>query len=130
MLRKLLPIFVLTACLPASSVLAQQVEAIKRTPLQKIEFPGDKMMSVMALIEVVPNGLVERHVHDGVELLYVIEGTIDLTVDGSPTRQMKAGDSAMNKPGMPHMAKAGPNGARIIGTFIVDKDKPLATPAK
>jgi hypothetical protein len=29
----------------------------------------------------------------------------------------------------PHTAKAGPNGVKLVGTFVVDKDKPIASPA-
>lgn len=107
---------------------ARQADVIKRTPLQKVEFPEGKV-SVLTLIEVVPNGVVARHSHPGVEMLYVLEGTTELLIDGQPPRMLKAGDSAVNPVATPHMAKAGPAGVKLIATFIVDKDKPLASPA-
>lgn len=122
----------LVSCLWAASTLAlaQPVEAVKRTPLQKVELPGDRLMALQALIEVAPNAMVERHTHHGVELVYVLEGTIELNIDGQPARLLKAGDSAVNPAGVAHGGRAGPQGAKLTGTFIVDKDKPLATPAK
>lgn len=123
----------LTSLLIAASLLtlpvhARQADAIKRTPLQKVEYPGDKV-SALTLIEVLPNGVVARHSHPGVELFYVLEGTAELIVDGQPPRILKAGDSGVNPVGTPHSAKAGPGGLKLIATFIVDKDKPLASPA-
>jgi quercetin dioxygenase-like cupin family protein len=109
---------------------AQPAEPVKRTPLQKVELPGDRLVAIQALVEVAPNAMVERHSHHGVEIVYVLEGSIDLNIDGQPSRLLKAGDSAVNPAGVPHGGRAGPQGARLTATFIVDKDKPLATPAK
>jgi quercetin dioxygenase-like cupin family protein len=126
MLRYLIPYMLATASLAQ----AQPVEPVKRTPLQKVELPGDRLVAIQALIEVAPNAVVERHSHHGVEMVYVLEGTIALDIDGQPSRLLKAGDSAVNPSGVPHGGRAGPQGARLTGTFIVDKDKPLATSAK
>ena len=122
----------LLACMLAITSLAQAqpAEPVKRTPLQKVELPGDRLVAIQALVEVAPNAMVERHSHHGVEIVYVLEGSIDLNIDGQPTRLLKAGDSAVNPAGVPHGGRAGPQGARLTATFIVDKDKPLATPAK
>lgn len=126
MLRYLIPCLLATANLAQ----AQPAEPVKRTPLHRVELPGDRLVAIQALIEVAPNALVERHSHHGIEMVYVLEGTIELNIDGQPSRLLKAGDSAVNPSGVPHGGRAGPQGARLTGTFIVDKDKPLATPAK
>lgn len=118
----------IAALLLTPPVHARQADVIKRTPLQKVEFPKGKV-SVLTLIEVEPNGVVARHSHPGIEMFYVLEGTTELLVDGQPPRMLKAGDSAVNPVATPHMAKAGPAGVKLIATFIVDQDKPLATPA-
>lgn len=122
----------LVSCAFATTALAQAqpAEPVKRTPLQKVELPGDRLMAIQALIEVAPNAVVERHTHHGIEMVYVIEGTITLDIDGQPSRLLKAGDSAVNPAGVPHGGRAGPQGARLTGTFIVDRDKPLATPVQ
>ncbi len=108
---------------------AQQPEPIKRTLLQKGDFPGDKMATQLMLIEVVPNGLVPRHTHPGGEVGYVLEGAIEFTIGEGPPKTFKQGDTYMIPVSVPHIAKAGPAGVKLMGTFVVEKDKPLATPA-
>jgi quercetin dioxygenase-like cupin family protein len=42
---------------------------------------------------------------------------------------MKAGDSSYIPANTPHAARSGPNGAKVLATYIVEKGKPLASPA-
>jgi quercetin dioxygenase-like cupin family protein len=42
---------------------------------------------------------------------------------------MKAGDSFYIPANIPHAARSGPNGAKVLATYIVEKGKPLASPA-
>jgi quercetin dioxygenase-like cupin family protein len=102
---------------------------IKRTPLQKFEVPGPNYETVIGLAEVGPNASIGRHSHPGIEGGYLIEGDMTLIVDGQPPKAMKAGDSWQIPAGTIHDAKAGPNGAKVIATYVVEKGKPLATPA-
>jgi quercetin dioxygenase-like cupin family protein len=126
----LVPVFILAGVVAGPAAYAQQPAPIKRTALQKIDFPGDKMTTALVLVEVIPDGLVARHTHPGVEMLYLLEGNVDLTIDGQPTKHLKPGDSAVTVEGVAHVGKAGPNGAKLIATYVVEKDKPIATPAK
>ena len=41
----------------------------------------------------------------------------------------KAGDSFSIPRGVPHGGKSGPQGAKVLRTFVVDKTKPTAAPA-
>jgi len=107
-----------------------QQGGVKRTVLQKadmVDIPGHEV--VVAIAEVPPNGDVGRHTHPGTEILYVLEGSATLNVDGEPARELKPGDSAINAAGKPHSAKAGPNGVKLVGVYVVEKGKPLASPA-
>lgn len=123
--------FLVSTLLAATSLAqAQPAEPVKRTPLQKVELADGKSMAILTLIEVAPHAVIGRHTHHGVEMVYVIEGSISLDLDGQPSRMLKAGDSAVNPAGVAHGGKAGPDGARLTGTFVVEKDMPLATPAK
>jgi quercetin dioxygenase-like cupin family protein len=113
--------------LPAA---ANQTATIKRTPLQKHDVPGTNLEYVMALAEIVPNVLIGKHTHPGVEGGYVLEGELTLMVDGQPPLTLKAGDSfKISTPGTPHDAKSGPNGAKVLANYVVEKGKPLASPA-
>ena len=113
--------------LPAA---ANQTATIKRTPLQRDEVPGTNLEYVMALAEIVPNVLIGKHTHPGAEAGYVLEGELTLLVDGQPPLALKAGDSfKIPTVATPHDAKSGPNGAKVLATYVVEKGKPLASPA-
>ena len=47
-----------------------------------------------------------------------------IMVDGQPEKTLKAGDSWTIPPGVPHDAKAGPAGAKVIAVYVVEKGKP------
>jgi quercetin dioxygenase-like cupin family protein len=112
-----------------SASYAQQPDPIKRTVVQKAEFPGDTMATLLVMIEVVPNGLAARHTHPGVETGYVIDGSVELTIGSQPPATFKQGDTYMIPATVPHSVKAGPGGVKLVATFVVEKDKPLASPA-
>ncbi|OAF06163.1 cupin [Bradyrhizobium centrolobii] len=106
-----------------------QQPGIKRTPLQKIDFP-EGYTTVTAAAEVPPGGAAGRHTHPGVETGYVLEGEADLLIEGQPDKHLKAGDSYVIPAGVVHDAKThGDKPLKIIGIYIFDKTKPLATPA-
>src|SRR5262245_25287805 len=67
-------------------------DPIKRTPLQKTEYPDGHFTYIM-LVEVAPNATVPRHTHPGVESSYILEGELELVIDGKPPAKFKAGDS-------------------------------------
>jgi quercetin dioxygenase-like cupin family protein len=73
---------------------------------------------------------VARHTHPGIESAYVLEGGLELPVQGQPTRTIKAGDGFQIPPETPH-AGGKPSDAktRVLITYVVEKGKPLASPA-
>ena len=113
--------------LPAAT---QQSATIKRTPLQKFDVPGTNHETVIAMAEIVPNVNVGRHTHPGPESGYMVEGEMVLYVEGQPEKTVKAGQSYQVPPGAIHDAKSGPNGAKVVATYVVEKGKPLASPAQ
>jgi quercetin dioxygenase-like cupin family protein len=116
--------------LAAGVAQAQAPEAIVRTPLQKSEYPGPLHMSHLMQIVVAPGGVVPRHTHPGIEMGVVQEGEGSLLIEGSPELALKAGSSYAIPPGAIHSAKnTGTTPLKIIGTFVVEKAKPLASPA-
>ena len=112
----------------STGALAQQA-GIKRTPLQKSDFPeGYSIVTVSA--ELAPGASAGRHTHPGAEIGYVLDGEVDLMVEGQETKHLKAGDSWQIAPGVPHDAKtSGDKPLKFIGIYVVDKSKPLASPA-
>jgi len=109
--------------------MTQQTQTIKRTPLQKYDVPGTNYEVVIGIAEIVPNAMVGKHTHPGVEGSYILEGSLTRMIDGQPPKEYKAGDSFNIPPVAPHDAKTGPNGAKVLATYTVEKGKPLASPA-
>jgi quercetin dioxygenase-like cupin family protein len=112
--------------LPAAT---QQTQTIKRTPLQKFDVPGTNYETVIGIAEIVPNVNIGRHTHPGPESGFMLEGEMTLLVDGQPPLPLRAGQSYQVPPGAVHDAKTGPAGAKVIATYVVEKGKPLASPA-
>jgi quercetin dioxygenase-like cupin family protein len=106
-----------------------QTQSIKRTPLQRFDVPGTGYETVIGLAEIAPNVAVGRHIHPGPESGYLIEGSLELLIDGEQPRSLKVGDSYQVPPRAVHDAKTGPDGAKVIATYVVEKGQPLASRA-
>ena len=76
MLRKILLGLTVIAFAGAGVAIAQQ-SGIKRTPLQKFDFPPG-YTTVTAIAEVPAGGAAGRHTHPGMETGYVLEGELEL----------------------------------------------------
>jgi quercetin dioxygenase-like cupin family protein len=119
----------------ASTALAQQpapaqpTSNIKRTLLQKVDVPGTNYDTITGIAEIVPNANIGRHTHPGPETGYVIEGELTLMIDGETPKAMKAGDSYQIPPGAVHDGRSGDKGVKVMAVYMVEKGKPLATPA-
>ena len=106
-----------------------QTGGIKRIPLQRFDVPPGVREVVTAIAEIAPNGEIARHIHPGPEVDYILDGQVDLKVGDDPSKTYKAGDSIYIPQATPHGGRAGPSGAKVLATYIVEKGKPLATPA-
>jgi quercetin dioxygenase-like cupin family protein len=125
--RKVLIAVAIAASITAVSAPAQQ-SGIKRTPLQNVDFPQGYTV-VFGMAEIAPGICAGRHVHPGVEVGYVMEGSAVFKTDGQPDRTVKAGDSFQSVPGVPHDGCATGQGLKVISAYVVEKGKPLASPA-
>ena len=60
-----------------------------------------------------------------------MEGSFELPVQGQATRTLKAGDGFQIPPETPHAGgKPGDKKTRIAITYVVEKGKPLVSPAE
>ena len=72
-----------------------------------------------------------RHTHPGEEIGYVLEGTFVVEQEGKAPVTLKAGGTFLIPAGTIHNAtNTGGGPGKILATYIVEKGKPLATPAK
>ena len=122
-------VLIASIVLVAVSVFAQ-APTFKRTLLQQVDISVPGREAVTAKAELPKGVSAGRHTHPGEEIGYVLEGTVSLEIEGV-SKTLKAGDAFLIPSGKVHDAKnLGDGQATIIATYIVDKGKPLATPAK
>jgi quercetin dioxygenase-like cupin family protein len=69
------------------------------------------------------------HTHPGDESGFVIKGSVTVMIRGAASISLKAGDGFFNPRGSVHSVVAGPDGATVVATWIVDKNVPMSTPA-
>jgi quercetin dioxygenase-like cupin family protein len=111
-------------------VIVAQVPALTRTLVTKgdVSVPGRE--AVIARIEVAAGGAAGWHTHPGDEISYVSEGDVTLMVAGQPPRKVSAGEGFVIPAGVVHNAKNdGGTAVRLVGVYVVEKGKPLASPA-
>ena len=103
---------------------------IKRKILSQIDGPVAGYVTVIAAVEVEAGVMVGRHTHPGIESGYVVDGVIDLPVEGRQTVTLKPGDGYQVPANTPHAGvKNGPTTTKLVSTYVVEKGKPLASPA-
>ena len=109
---------------------AQQPE-IKRTDALRHDLGIAGREVVQVRVDIPPGVLAARHSHPGVEIAYVLEGSLEYQFDGKPPVTLKAGDALFIPAGTIHSAKnVGKSNGAELATYIVEKGKPLVVPAK
>lgn len=135
--RGIRPLFLVAAVLVGSVIGAgvdhlafAQQPGIKRTELLRADAPtGAAHEAVVAIAELPPGAVAGRHRHHGIEVGYVLEGTLIVQRDGRPDSTLTAGQAFKNDPGIHNAKNPGRTPTRILAVYIVEKGKPLAEPA-
>jgi len=120
----------LTTVLAVTSALVAQNPAVKRTVVKTgdVSVPGRE--AVIANVEIAPGGSVGRHTHPGDEISYVVSGEGEILMEGKPPLKIKPGDGFVVPGGTKHDAhNTGEQPLKLIAVYVVEKGKPLATPA-
>lgn len=118
------------AALAVAGGLMAQASGLTRTLVGRgdVSVPGRE--AVVGRVEVAAGARAGRHTHPGDEISYVAEGQIELLIDGQPPRVVKAGESFVIPAGTVHDAhNATDTPVKLIGVYVVEKGKPLASPA-
>jgi quercetin dioxygenase-like cupin family protein len=104
--------------------------ALRETILSQTDGPMPGYMTLLVEATIEAGVKVGRHTHPGIESSYVLEGGFELPIDGQPTRTIKAGDGFQIPAETPHAGgKPGEVKSRILITYVVEKGRPLASPA-
>ena len=119
-----------TAILAFASVIVAQAPALTRTIVTKADVSVPGREAVIARVEVAPGGVAGWHTHPGDEISYVTDGEATLLVAGQPPRKVAAGEGFVIPAGTVHNAKNdGTVPTKLVGVYVVEKGKPLASPA-
>ena len=118
------------ALLVAAGGLLAQNSGLTRTLVTRADVSVPGREAVVARVEVAAGASAGRHTHPGDEISYVLEGEVDLLVDGQPARKVKAGEAFAVPAGVVHDARnPSDKPVKLVGVYVVEKGKPLASPA-
>src|SRR4051812_47076028 len=110
--------------------LGAQAPAFKRTVVQQADLSAAGREVIQAVADFEPRATPGRHTHPGEEIGYVLEGTFLIEQEGKAAVTLKAGGTFLIPAGTIHNAtNTGAGPGKILATYIVEKGKPLATPA-
>lgn len=114
----------------AAGLLFAQASGLSRQLVGRADVSVAGREAVVARVEVAPGAKAGRHTHPGDEISYVLEGEATLLIDGQAPRTVKAGESFVIPAGVVHDAhNDGAAPIKLVGVYVVEKGKPLATPA-
>ncbi len=117
--------------LGSAGMAAAQQAGFARIALQTQDVCGPGKVAVQVRGEFDPGFTTGRHTHPGEEVTYILEGQIELHIDGQPPRVIKAGETLFVPAGVVHEGiNTGSGKAKVLATYIVDKGQPLAQPVK
>ena len=105
-----------------------QAAGVTRTVIQSTD-SGEKHVTILMAVEIAPGASIARHTHPGVESAFGAEGGVELSAQGRPDRLVKAGEGFQVPADTPHSARTGDRPTRLAITYVVEKGKPVASPA-
>jgi len=107
-----------------------QNTGIQRTVVKRADVSVPGREAVITRVEIAPGASAGRHTHPGDEISYVLDGEGEILMDGQAPLKVKSGDGFVVPGGTKHDAhNTGTQPLRLVGVYVVEKGKPLATPA-
>ena len=102
------------------------VPGLTRTDLQRhdLSIPGHEV--IQNRVDITPDAPPVRHRHPGEEIIYVLEGTLEYSIDGREPETFNPGEVLLVPPETVHSVRnIGGGNAAELATYIVEKGKPL-----
>ena len=116
-----------------TGVLNAQQEGVRRTELLKADLAimGGKEANLV-LVEFEPGATIAKHFHPGDELVYILEGSVIVEVEGEAAIALKAGDTFHQPPKQVHSGQnaSTTDPVKLLVIWIVEKGQPLTVPVK
>ena len=104
----------------------EPVPGLTRTDLQRhdLSVPGREV--IQNRVDIAPDAPPVRHKHPGEEIIYVLEGTLEYSIDGREPATFNPGEVLLVPPETAHSVRnVGGGNAAELATYIVEKGKPL-----
>ena len=127
-----LAVGILMGVLGSQALSAQQM-AEKRTPVAKTDMVIAKgMEESVTLVEMMPGAVGEKHFHNGDVMLYILEGSQTLEMDGRPPVTLTQGQAYHIDPKVPLTGKnpSATAPVRFLAFAVVQKGQPVGVPVK
>ncbi len=106
-----------------------QTPGFSRTVISKQDYPGSDYVTLQVQVDIDAGFYIAPHTHPGVETSTFVSGGGVLSVKGQPDRTIGAGEGFQIPAEVPHALKNGNAKARVMAVYVVEKTKPLASPA-
>jgi quercetin dioxygenase-like cupin family protein len=96
--------------------------------LDTFKFEGARTIAEVPIVA--PGGVAGWHTQPGDEISYMTDGEATLMIAGQPPRKVAAGQGFVIPAGVVHNARNdSATAVRLVGVCVVEKGKPLASPA-
>ena len=95
-------------------------------PVQNSPVTGDPSKEILLLsVSISPGGAVPAHIHPGDCVGSVVEGSVELIVEGKEPRRLSAGEAYANPRGTVHAFRnTTESQVRLLNALVVDKGAP------
>jgi quercetin dioxygenase-like cupin family protein len=103
-----------------------QVPGLVRTDLQHahLSVPGREL--IQSRVDIATDAEPVRHKHPGEEIIYVIEGALEYSIDGREPATFNSGEVLLVPPDTVHSVRnVGAGNAAELATYIVEEGKPF-----
>ena len=125
---RIVAVAAILAVVCAFAVARAQAPTVKRTVLLQHDTSVPGYEAVLVQVEIPAGGREGRHMHPGLAMIHVLEGTLTLDYEGKPTASYKSGESFYVEAGKVHEGmNKGTTPVKAIATFVIEKGKPVTT---
>jgi quercetin dioxygenase-like cupin family protein len=107
-----------------------QPSPVTRTILQRADVPGTNLELIYATVEIAAGFKAGRHSHPGIVAAHVVEGDFWIQLDGQPEKVVHAGESLTVPDRAIHNEGATDKPTKLNAVYVVEKGKPLVSPAQ
>lgn len=107
-----------------------QPAPVKRTILQRADVPGTNLEIIYATVEIAAGVKAGRHSHPGTVIAQVTEGEFWIHFDGESEKIVRTGESLTVPDRAVHNEGATEKSAKLNAVYVLEKGKPLASPAQ